>query len=118
MAAPPNLQPFTPSKYDLLDMAVQTIIDEVGFDMYVARVDQALKKGQRRVENQEWKGEFVFGAGEKTSSVKLLKLAGRSGQGEGLRQKCLVRLGGAWQDLSMLLIMRLENAPRQEFESP
>ena len=104
-AAPVNLQPFQPSKYDLIDTHVQAVIDEVGFKLFVARVDQAMKRGQRRGENEEWKGEFVFGAGQRTSGVKLLKLAGKTGQ-EGPRMKCLVRVQGAWHDLGTILRKR------------
>ena len=100
--APANLQPFKPSSYDLLDTIVQKTIDDVGFDRFVARVDPPLRKGQRKRDDEEWKGEYVFGAGQKTSSVKLLKLAGR-GPAEGPRLKCLVRAQGAWKDLSSLL---------------
>lgn len=100
--APANLQPFNPSSYDLLDTIVQKTIDDVGFDRFVARVDPPLRKGQRKRDDEEWKGEYVFGAGQKTSSVKLLKLAGR-GPAEGPRLKCLVRAQGAWKDLSSLL---------------
>jgi len=104
-AAPVNLQPFQPSPYDLLDKHVQAVIDDVGFNLFVARVDQAMKRGQRRGENEEWKGEFVFGAGQRTSGVKLLKLAGKPGA-DGPRMKCLVRVQGAWHDLATVLRKR------------
>ncbi|ORX36485.1 hypothetical protein BD324DRAFT_651723 [Kockovaella imperatae] len=121
MYAPPSLQPFQPSKYDLLDQTVQSVIDETKFKLFVARVDPSMKRGQRRAENEEWKGGFVFGAGQKVSPVKLLKIAGRPGRfgfGQGQpRMKCLVKVAGAWQELSTLLKERLENAP-QGFDSP
>ena len=103
--APVNLQPFRPSQYDLLDTHVQSVIDEVGFKLFVARVDAAMKRGQRRGDNEEWKGEFVFGAGQRTSGVKLLKLAGKAGS-DGPRMKCLVRVQGAWHDLATVLRKR------------
>lgn len=108
--APANLQPFQPSKFDYLDMTVQRIIDEVGFNLFVARVDQAMKRGQTRREGEEWKGEFVFGAGQRTSSVKLLKLAGKASS-DGPRLKCMARVQGAWQDLATVLRKRQAEAP-------
>ena len=103
--APVNLQPFQPSKYDLLDTHVQAVIDQVGFDLFVARVDAPMKRGQRRRDDEEWKGDFVFGAGQRTSGVKLLKLAGRATT-DAPRLKCLVRVQGAWHDLATVLQMR------------
>lgn len=82
-----------------------------GFDLFVARLDEPLKRGQRKREDEEWKGEYVFGAGERSSSVKLLKIAGRDrGKGgvEEQRVKCLARVGGAWIDLESLLRSRKE----------
>ena len=113
-----SLSRFVPSKYDLLDQHVQTIIDGVGFDLFVARVDAAMKKGQRRRDDEEWKGDFVFGAGQRPTSVKLLTLAGRTGTGEAPRVKCLVKSAGAWQDLGGLLRMRKAEAPESELGSP
>jgi hypothetical protein len=114
--APANLQPFQPSKYDYLDTTVQSIIDEVGFNLFVARVDTAMKKGQRRRDDEEWKGDYVFGAGQRTSSVKLLKLAGKPGK-DGPRVKCMVRVQGAWHDLATVLRNRMAEAP-ETFGSP
>ena len=102
--APVNLKPLQPSPYDLMDTHVQSVIQEVGFDLFVSRLDQPLRKGQRKRDDEEWKGEFVFGAGQRTSSVKLLKLAGRGGDAQ--RVKCLVRVQGAWQDLKTVLEKR------------
>jgi len=115
-----NLQPFQPSKYDLLDQHVHSAIEEVGFDLFAGRVDLPLRKGQRKRDDEEWKGEFVFGAGEKPVGVKLLELAGRSTSGgsEGPRMKCLARTGGAWGDLAGLLMKRKAEAPRAMLDSP
>ncbi|OCF30478.1 hypothetical protein I316_07860 [Kwoniella heveanensis BCC8398] len=108
-----QLEPFQPSKYDLLDMEVLRIIQETGFSLFVARLDQPLKRGQRKNENEEWKGEYVFGRGEKPTSVKLLKIAGPAGTkaqpGSGPRVKCLVRVGGAWHDLAGVLQKRMDD---------
>ena len=103
-----HLQPFQPSKYDLLDQHVQSIIEETGFTLFVGRVDPPLRRGQRKSDEEEWKGDFVFGAGEKPMRVKLVKLAGRYVHGilEPSRTKCLARLGGTWQELSALLKQR------------
>lgn len=104
-------QPFEPSKYDLLDTHVQAIIDEVGWDLFTSRLDPALKRGQRRNDNEEWKGEFVFGAGEKPTGVKLLKLNVRGARGvQEVKWKCLARSGGQWVDLAALLRKRKEQA--------
>jgi hypothetical protein len=104
-------QPFEPSKYDLLDTHVQAIIDEVGWDLFTSRLDPALKRGQRRNDNEEWKGEFVFGAGEKPTGVKLLKLNVRGARGvQEVKWKCLARTGGQWIDLAALLRKRKEQA--------
>lgn len=107
-----DLQPFEPSKYDFLDRYVQSILSETGFDLFVGRVDPPLRKTQRKRDDEDWKGDFVFGGGERPVSVKLLKLAGRSIPGEtgGARMKCLVRTGGAWQDLAGLLKKRKAEA--------
>ena len=118
--APPSLQPFQPSKYDMLDLVVQGVMEDTGFDLFVSRLDPSLKKGQRRGDKEEWRGEFVFGAGQKISSVKLLQIAGRvdiGGQGS-MRTKCLVKVSGAWQDLATLLRQRKAEAPQSELESP
>ena len=114
------LQPFQPSKYDLLDQHVRAIVEEIAFDLFVGRVDPPLRKGQSQKDDEEWKGVYVFGAGEKPLGVKLLKLAGRSGPSgsEKPRTKCLVRVGGAWQDLTGLLKKRKADAPQQILDSP
>ena len=104
------LKPFEPSKYDFLDQEVQRLIDDVGFRLFVARLDPAMKKGQRRRDDEEWKGEFVFGAGERSSSVKLLKLVGRASDGSQTRTKCMCRIAGAWHDLSTILRDRVARA--------
>jgi hypothetical protein len=109
--APVNLQQFQPSKYDLLDTHVQAVIDEVGFQLFVARVDQPLRRGQNPSREEDWRGEFVFGAGQRTSGVKLLKLAGKA-SADGPRYKCLVRVQGAWLDLGAVLQKRKEDAAR------
>ncbi|WWD16634.1 hypothetical protein CI109_101064 [Kwoniella shandongensis] len=107
-----TLQPFQPSRYDLLDQEVAKILEQEKFDLFVGRLDAPLKKGQRRTDNEEWKGEYLFGAGEKPTSVKLLKLAGggRVGSGKEIRMKCLVRVGGAWHDLGGVLRKRKAEA--------
>ncbi|WVF67103.1 hypothetical protein IAT40_001848 [Kwoniella sp. CBS 6097] len=105
-----QLEPFQPSKYDKLDIEVHRIIQETGFSLFVARLDQPLKRGQRKNENDEWKGEYVFGRGEKPTSVKLLKIAGAKAiSGSGPRVKCLVRVGGAWHDLAGVLHQRMDD---------
>ena len=67
-----SLKPFRPSKYDLLDQHVQAIIEEIAVGFFVARVDPPLRKGQTKRDDEEWKGNYVFGAGEKPVAVKLL----------------------------------------------
>ena len=114
--APAVLKPFQPSKYDFLDLTVQSIIEEAGFTLLVSRLDEPLKRGQRRRDDEEWKGEFVFGAGYKSSSVKLLTLAARAGSLDKPRVKCLVRVGGAWSDLLSVLKKRQEEADVEELE--
>ena len=109
--APVNLHPFQPSKYDLLDAHVQAVIDQVGFQLFVARVDQPMKRGQIPSHDEGWRGEFVFGAGQRTSGVKLLRLAGKA-SAEGVRYKCLIRVQGAWLDLAVVLQKRQEEAAR------
>lgn len=70
-----------------------------------------MKRGQRRNDNEEWKGEFVFGAGEKPTGVKLLKLNVRGARGvQEVKWKCLARTGGQWVDLAALLRKRKEQA--------
>lgn len=101
------LTPFQPSKYDLLDAHVASLLEKTQFDLFVARLDPPLKQGQRRRDDEEWKGEYVFGAGERSTSVKLLKLAGRQSQGGEQVVKCLVRVGGAWVELERLLRERM-----------
>jgi hypothetical protein len=104
------LQPFEPSKYDLLDTHVQGILEQVGWDMLTSRLDPPLKRGQRKREDEEWKGDFVFGAGEKPTSVKLLKLNTRGSGGKEVKMKCLVRVAGQWHDLALVLTKRKEAA--------
>lgn len=101
-----NLKPFHPSPYDELDQTICSILLETDFDLFVSRLDPSLKKGQRRAEGEEWKGEFVFGAGERSSSVKLLSIAGPKGK----RTRCLVKKGGMWVDLKEVLRERKEKA--------
>jgi hypothetical protein len=107
------LHPFEPSKFDLLDQEVSKILEQVGFNLFVARLDPALKRGQRKRDDEEWKGEFVFGAGERSSSVKLLKLVGRAMDGGQVRMKCMCRVAGAWRELSAVLQERLARASAQ-----
>lgn len=82
------------------------------FNLFVARLDPALKRGQRKRDDEEWKGEFVFGAGERSSSVKLLKLVGRAMDGGQVRTKVMCRVAGAWQELSAVLKDRMARAPQ------
>ncbi|KAK4686893.1 hypothetical protein P7C73_g3234, partial [Tremellales sp. Uapishka_1] len=96
MVSMASLQPFQPSRYDLLDLEIERIIQEVKFTLFVSRLDPPLKKGQLKGDNEEWKGEYVFGAGERPTGVKLLK-GGRGASKAGW--KCLIRTGGAWVDL-------------------
>lgn len=113
--APASLAPFHPSKYDLLDQHVARIVAEEGFNLFVSRIDTSLQKTQRKRDDEEWKGEYVFGAGQKTSSVKLLKLAGRPRLGDdGPRVKVMARTGGQWVDLPLLLRTRLEEVETDE----
>lgn len=106
------LNPFEPSKYDLLDQEVQKVIESSECKLFVARLDPALKRGQRKRDDEEWKGEFVFGAGERSSSVKLLKLVGRAMDGGVVRTKVMCRVAGAWQELSAVLKDRQAKAPQ------
>ncbi|KAL7419693.1 hypothetical protein Q5752_005609 [Cryptotrichosporon argae] len=104
LAGPAALKPFAPSKYDALDCEVQRVIDATAYAGFVARLDPPLKRGQRMRADEQWKGEFIFGAGERSTSVKLLELAARFGAGDkASRVKCMVRAAGAWQDLQMFL---------------
>ena len=96
-----DLTPFVPSKYDLLDTNVTQILEDNAFEHFVARVDPSLKKGQRRGENEEWKGMFVFGGpAEKGTPVKMMQLAGRDG---GKVSKVLARRAGQWVPLVEIL---------------
>ncbi|KLT41954.1 hypothetical protein CC85DRAFT_103115 [Cutaneotrichosporon oleaginosum] len=101
---------FTPSKYDLLDQEVQKVIDEVQPNILITRLDQPLRRGQRKAEGESWTGEFVFGGGERSSSVKLLELPGRGPPGAPKRVKVMVRVGGAWGDLKVHLQKKKEDA--------
>ncbi|WWD05843.1 hypothetical protein V865_003926 [Kwoniella europaea PYCC6329] len=96
-----EMEEFKPSKYDLLDMEVSKILNEVQFNLFVSRLDQPLKRGQRRNENEEWKGEYLFGRSEKPSSVKLITIAGfrKSANPNERRVKCMIRAGGQWVEL-------------------
>ncbi|WOO79542.1 uncharacterized protein LOC62_02G003066 [Vanrija pseudolonga] len=98
-------RPFVPSKYDLLDQEVQKVLDAVQPGIIVARIDQPLRRGQLKNKDEPWTGEFLFGAGERTTSVKLLELASRSG---GKKIKSMVRAGGAWLDLGAYLQRKKE----------
>ncbi|KAL1409538.1 hypothetical protein Q8F55_003522 [Vanrija albida] len=98
-------RPFVPSKYDLLDQEVQKVLDAVQPGIIVARIDQPLRRGQLKNKDEAWTGEFLFGAGERTTSVKLLELASRSG---GKKIKSMVRAGGAWLDLGAYLQRKKE----------
>lgn len=82
-----ELQPFVPSKYDLLDQEVQKVLDYVKPVFFVARVDQPLRRGQRKGDGEQWTGEYLFGAGSKATPVKLLQL--------GKRDKVMIRTGGS-----------------------
>ncbi|EIW68870.1 hypothetical protein TREMEDRAFT_57027 [Tremella mesenterica DSM 1558] len=110
------MQLFQPSKYDLLDQEVAKVIDAVGFDGFVSRLDEPVKRGQRVPDHMEWKGEFLFGAGEKVSGVKLLKLQGRAAELRGTNWKVMIRVGGAWVDLADELRRRREN-PKDDVET-
>lgn len=90
-----GMRPFTPSKYDMLDLEVQKVIDAVQPNIFIARLDQPLRRGQRKADGESWTGEFLFGAGERSTSVKLLELAGRGPPGAPKRVKVMVRVGGS-----------------------
>lgn len=97
------LTPFRPSHWDELDKDVQRIIVEEGFqNHFTARVDMPLKKGQRMAEGEDWKGEFVFGAGRKPTPVKRIELSGRK-PGSEKRVKVMVKEGGRWIELAEIL---------------
>nr|ODN87311.1 hypothetical protein L203_03584 [Cryptococcus depauperatus CBS 7841] len=97
------LHPFQPSPYDELDKAVAKIIQEEGFqDHSTARVDQPLRRGQRLGPGQEWKGEYIFGAGQRPVSVKRIELNPRKGEIE-KRVRVMVKAGGRWLELKELL---------------
>ncbi|WRT65592.1 uncharacterized protein IL334_002537 [Kwoniella shivajii] len=108
-----DIQEFKPSKYDLLDTAIQRIMEEINFNLFASRLDQSLKRGQRRNEHEEWKGEYIFGRGEKPSSVKLIFLAPQKPSLE-KRTKCLVRVGGQWLDLKGELERRMRDIEDDE----
>jgi hypothetical protein len=112
MVSAAALNPFEPSKYDLLDQEVQKMIISTEFKLFVARLDVPLKRGQRKRDDEEWKGEFVFGAGERSSSVKLLRLVGRAMDGGNVRMRVMCRVAGAWQELSVVLKDRMARAPQ------
>ncbi|WVQ74487.1 hypothetical protein IAR50_004088 [Cryptococcus sp. DSM 104548] len=105
------LRPFRPSPCDLLDQSVQALLTEAGFTvergLFVARVDEPLKRGQRMRDGEEWKGEYVFGAGNKGCSVKRIELPGKAKDGA-KRVKVLCRVGGRWVDLMDVLKERKE----------
>lgn len=103
-------RPFVPSKYDMLDQEVQKVIDLVQPNILIKRLDQPLRRGQRKAEGEPWAGEFVFGGGERSSSVKLLELPGRGPPGAPRRVKVMVRVGGAWSDLMVHLQKKKEDA--------
>jgi hypothetical protein len=101
-----DLVPFVPSKYDLLDGCVAQVLADNAFEHFVARVDAPLKKGQRRGENEEWKGTYVFGSvGERGTPVKMMQLASRDG---GKISKVLARRAGQWVPLKEVLDERKE----------
>jgi hypothetical protein len=112
---PAILLPFKPSKFDLLDQQVQAILEDTGFHLFVSRVDPSMKRGQIRSEGEEWKGEYVFGAGEKPVGVKLviLRRGARVSSMERECVKCLVRVGGAWVDLAGVLEARIGQESRR-----
>lgn len=105
-----DLRLFQPSKYDQLDLEVQKVIDAVQPNIFIARLDQPMRRGQRRADGETWTGEFVFGVGERSTSVKLLELASRSGNDATKRRKVMVRIGGAWQDLTSHLRKKRDEA--------
>lgn len=90
-----DLKSFVPSPYDRLDGEVQKALDEIGFDGFVARCDQALRRGQVKARGEQWVGEFVFG-GHKKASVKVVDMnKGKDKQGKPITTtKLLVRHGG------------------------
>lgn len=70
------------------------MIDLVQPNILIMRLDQPLRRGQRKADGEQWTGEFVFGAGERSSSVKLLEMPGRGPPGAPKRVKVMVRVGG------------------------
>lgn len=106
-----GIQPFRPSKYDELDIAVQKVLDVVQPTIFVARLDPPLRRGQQKAEG-EWTGEFVFGYGERSNAVKLLEMKSR---GPESRFKVMVRDGGAWQDMAPFLEKRNRMAEADVF---
>lgn len=106
-----GIQPFRPSKYDELDIAVQMVLDQVQSQIFVARLDPPLRRGQQKATG-EWTGEFVFGYGERSNSIKLLEMKSR---GPESRFKVMVRDGGAWHDLGPFLTKRNQAAEADVF---
>lgn len=106
-----GVQPFRPSKYDELDLAVQRVLDALQTDIFVARLDPPLRRGQHKADG-EWTGEFVFGYGERSNAVKLLEMRFR---GPDTRFKVMVRDGGAWHDLLHFLERRIAAAEADVF---
>lgn len=85
-----GLRPFVPSKYDNLDLEVQRVIDAVNPGIFIARIDQPVRRGQRKREGELWSGEFLFGASGRKTVVKLVELAARGTK----RIKCMIKVGG------------------------
>jgi hypothetical protein len=85
-----ELKPFVPSKYDLLDMEVQKVLDAVKPGVFIARVDHPLRRGQRKGDGEMWTGEYVFGAGSRSTPVKYVEIGSRVAK----RGKCMVKAGG------------------------
>lgn len=85
---------------------MQQILDATDWGEFVARVDPPLKKGQRKGEHEECKGEFVFREGEKPVGVKMLRIA----RGKEVKDKVMVRTGGMWIDLEGWLRKRQEES--------
>ncbi|BEJ06766.1 hypothetical protein CcaverHIS641_0400350 [Cutaneotrichosporon cavernicola] len=92
------------------DKEVQKVIDLVQPNILIRRLDPPLRRGQRKAEGEPWAGEFVFGGGERSTSVKLLELPGRGPPGAPRRVKVMVRVGGAWSDLKVHLQKKKEDA--------
>lgn len=114
-----GLRMFQPSKYDQLDLEVQKIIDAVQPNIFIARLDQPIRRGQRRADGETWTGEFVFGVGERSTSVKFIELAGRSAPGhydDPKRRKVMIKIGGAWQDLGTHLRRKRDEAASMDHD--